>query len=70
MLQIVNDRHGTLFTVPSESYGDIEVFWNTQKNVLFLRQQFPNQHNVDLVSLELGEVYDLIKALSLAVESL
>ena len=70
MLKVEHDKHGTLFTVTSEPYGDIEVFWNTKKNVLFLRQQFPGQHNVDLVSLELGEVYDLIKALSMAVESL
>jgi hypothetical protein len=70
MLKIENDRHGTLFTIANDTYGEIEVFWNTKKNVLFLRQQFPNQHNVDLISLELGEVYDLIKALSMAVESL
>lgn len=70
MLKVEHDKHGTLFTVGGETYGDVEVFWNTQKNVLFLRQQFPGQHNVDLISLELGEIYDLIKALSMAVESL
>jgi len=65
------DRYGTVWEItPDHKEAQLEIFWSDapQGEVLCIRQEREDL-GVDLVTITLGQTYDLIQALSQAVES-
>lgn len=81
--RVIRDKHGTTFIVPEDKSvktvgghqlpgsHELQVWWartfkDRRDETLLIRQQ-SNSDKADVIELTLGQVYDLIHALSHAV---
>lgn len=69
--QRTKDKYGTVWTLTPSKYSKQSVLeiWVDRKGTerFWLRQE--NQGHVDLVCLDLGQAYDVIRALSEALDT-
>lgn len=65
------DATGTYWTLKDAPFVPVEVFWSHEvktRGHVCLRQECLAQDHVDLISLSIGQAYDLLTALSAALD--
>jgi hypothetical protein len=64
------DASGTYWTLRDKGNSDVEVFWSEVENAacICIRQETPGAPHVDLITLTDGQAYDLLTALSAALD--
>jgi len=65
------DNHGEAFYIIKDRFknmGEIEVGWSDTDRCLLISQISPNPHVADCLELSLGQAYDLLTVISMALD--